>query len=54
MHHPRARCRCHHRPAAGADGVLPGSLLRIIRVSPFGETLEVALDQGEAFALSRW
>jgi Fe2+ transport system protein FeoA len=32
-------------------GVLPGSRLKIIRTAPFGETLEVASDQGEYFAL---
>jgi len=32
-------------------GVLPGSRLRVIRISPFGETLEVSIDQGQYFAL---
>ncbi|HHH38971.1 MAG TPA: hypothetical protein ENK50_05285 [Sedimenticola sp.] len=34
-------------------GVLPGCRLRIVRASPFGETLEVAVDQSEQFALRR-
>ena len=32
-------------------GVLPGSSLRVIRLAPFGETLEVSIDQGQYFAL---
>ena len=32
-------------------GVLPGSILRVIRLAPFGETLEVSIDQGQYFAL---
>ena len=32
-------------------GVLPGSRLRAIRLAPFGETLEVSIDQGQYFAL---
>jgi ferrous iron transport protein A len=32
-------------------GVLPGSSLRIIRLAPFGETLEVSIDQGQYLAL---
>ncbi|MCK5479310.1 MAG: FeoA domain-containing protein [Methylococcales bacterium] len=32
-------------------GVLPGSRLRVIRLAPFGETLEVSIDQGQYFAL---
>ena len=32
-------------------GVLPGSKLRVIRLAPFGETMEVSIDQGQYFAL---
>ena len=32
-------------------GVLPGSRLRVIRLAPFGETLQVSIDQGQYFAL---
>ena len=32
-------------------GVLPGSRLQVIRLAPFGETLEVSIDQGQYFAL---
>ena len=32
-------------------GVLPGSSLRVIRLAPFGETLQVSIDQGQYFAL---
>lgn len=32
-------------------GVLPGSSLRIIRLAPLGETLEVSIDLGQYFAL---
>jgi len=32
-------------------GVLPGSRLRVIRLAPFGETVEVSIDQGQYFAL---
>lgn len=32
-------------------GVLPGSHLKIIRVGPMGETIEVIIDQGESIAL---
>jgi len=34
-------------------GVLPGSQLEIVRSSPLGETLEVASEEGEQFALRR-
>ena len=32
-------------------GILPGTHLRIIRVAPFGGTIEVTCDQGQSFAL---
>jgi len=32
-------------------GVLPGSSLRVIRLAPFGETVEVSIDQGQYLAL---
>ena len=32
-------------------GVLPGSSLRVIRLAPFGETLEVSIDRGQYLAL---
>lgn len=32
-------------------GVLPGSKMRIIRLAPFGETLEVSIDDGQYLAL---
>ncbi len=32
-------------------GVLPGSVLRIVRVGPLGRTVEVLIDQGESIAL---
>jgi len=32
-------------------GVLPGYRLRVIRLAPFGETVEVSIDQGQYFAL---
>ena len=32
-------------------GILPGSRLRVIRIAPFGETLQVSIDQGQYFAI---
>ena len=32
-------------------GVLPGSRLKVIRLAPFGKTVEVTIDQGQYFAL---
>ena len=32
-------------------GVLPGSRLRVVRLAPLGNTVEVALEQGELLAL---
>lgn len=32
-------------------GMLPGTHLRIIRITPFGGTLEVSMDEGQHFAL---
>ena len=34
-------------------GVLPGTRLRIVRLAPLGDTLEVAVEQGELLALRR-
>jgi len=31
--------------------VLPGSRLRMIRLAPFGETLETSIDQGQYFTI---
>ena len=32
-------------------GILPGSRLKVIRLAPFGETLQVSIDQGQYFAI---
>ena len=32
-------------------GVFPGSILRVIRLAPFGNTLQVSIDQGQYFAI---
>ena len=32
-------------------GILPGSRLKVIRLAPFGKTIEVSIDQGQYFAL---
>ncbi|BCG63530.1 MAG: ferrous iron transport protein A [Methyloprofundus sp.] len=32
-------------------GILPGSRLKVIRLAPFGKTLELSTDQGQYFAL---
>ncbi|HEC18336.1 MAG TPA: ferrous iron transport protein A [Gammaproteobacteria bacterium] len=32
-------------------GVLPGATLRVVRLAPFGKTVEVCMDQGQSFAL---
>jgi Fe2+ transport system protein FeoA len=32
-------------------GVLPGSRLKVIRLAPFGETMQVSIDQGQYFAI---
>ncbi len=55
---PGSECIIH---SLGADnkiarqlawmGVLPGSRLRVIRLAPLGETVEVAIDGGQYFAL---
>ena len=32
-------------------GILPGSRLKVIRLAPFGETMQVSIDQGQYFAI---
>lgn len=34
-------------------GVLPGSRLRVVRIAPLGDTLEVALEEGQLLALRK-